>query len=578
MRKLIWILAFLMMIACAAQAEEYYCTQTDDLYYHVNANCGDLTDMYSLSAEDAKNSGKFPCPVCVPDDTEWTADIAAVARGNTIIVRISDDYLQASNVEEAFGHESIASGSISELPARISEYLHGDAYNRFLQESTSGSTSTIARVPEDIIRHSNYDGYLIMNARHIGSAWFMALRPENEIGDTWDMEWVIAGYKIDVQQDTFTIDITARGTRDPYPVSVTEFSDPAAFRMQYDDFRIDIYTDAGADVRANVAVITQFNADADYLNSTALCIGDQVRIPISGYMDGTDGIFCCTLTDAEYAYLENGAAIAVQPVNQLTQAAFGGSPYSVMRKGGSGYGIADASGAFVVPPEYQYIERPSAAEYPTTIPAPFWCMGYDDSLTIIDCYSLDVITHIDLTREFMRTHYINPALYELRDANGLHIMSLTTDEPQFHIAYASDTDTSRYANGVTGVDGRYRCMADGYPTRLVLNDQNGARLITNDGDIVSESYPRITPLIWKIHQGAFLVESWDPSLGLLPDGHDFQRGEVMSVPSNKPSWRCGLMDKSGEIIVPIEYTSVEVTDDLTVIFRGAGDPVSIAYQ
>ena len=52
---------------------------------------------------------------------------------------------------------------------------------------------TIARVPEDIIRHSNYDGYLIMNARHIGSAWFMALRPENEIGDTWDMEWVIAG-------------------------------------------------------------------------------------------------------------------------------------------------------------------------------------------------------------------------------------------------------------------------------------------------------------------------------------------------------------------------------------------------
>ena len=177
MRKLIWILAFLMMFACAAQAEEYYCTQTDDLYYHVNASCGGLTGMMTLSAEDAKNSGKFPCPVCVPDDTEWQADIAAVARGNTIIVRISDDYLEASNVEEAFGHESIASGSISELPARVSEYLHGDAYNRFLQESTSGSTSTIARVPEDIIRHSNYDGYLIMNARHIGSAWFMVLRP-----------------------------------------------------------------------------------------------------------------------------------------------------------------------------------------------------------------------------------------------------------------------------------------------------------------------------------------------------------------------------------------------------------------
>ena len=80
MRKLIWLLALLMMIACAAQAEEYYCTQTDDLYYHVNANCGGLTDMTTLSAEDAKNSGKFPCPVCVPDDNKWQADIAARTR------------------------------------------------------------------------------------------------------------------------------------------------------------------------------------------------------------------------------------------------------------------------------------------------------------------------------------------------------------------------------------------------------------------------------------------------------------------------------------------------------------------
>ena len=50
---------------------------------------------------------------------------------------------------------------------------------------------------------------------------------------------------------------------------------------------------------------------------------------------------------------------------------------------------------------------------------------------------------------------------------------------------------------------------------------------------------------------------------------------VKVTPSRGPTYY--LMDENGEIIVPIEYTSVEVTDDLTVNFSGGGDPVSIAY-
>ena len=568
MRKLIWLLALLMMIACAAQAEEYYCTQTDDLYYHVNASCGDLTDMNSLSAEDAKNSGKFPCPVCVPDDNKWQADIAAVARGNTIILRIADDDLAKPELTGVFGFSFPETAPASEAASFLSEYLHGDDYNRALQEIESGSVDAIVRMPDILpIDADGQDALMIMNRRHIGNAWYYAIRPKDQVGDTWDMYWRINGLKLEMRDDEILLTFEQQTPESTRSLSVSPFSDSAAFSRLYDGCKVEVFADAGADVCANVAVITQFDADPDYMENSTLCIGDQVRVPVNGYMSGADGIFCCILTDAEYACLKNGAKAAVLPPDYMESASFENSPYAAVRKGTGGTGIVDQNGTFVVQPVYDYIQKPDAASFHTTIPLPFFCTDYDGALTVLDGASLSSIVQLSPIHGKIRAEYMNPSAFECYDDHGIRIISLTSGDTLMDIPYADD--------GERLIDGWYRYMADGYPSRLVQKNEYEASLVTLTGETVSESYPNITPLIWKDDRGAFLVAKRGTSNDQSDNRH--LDGDAPTTTDSQNEWLYGLMDENGEIIVPIEYTSVEVTDDLTVNFSGAGDPVSIAY-
>ena len=568
MRKLIWLLALLLMLACAAQAEEYYCTQTDDLYYHVNASCGDLTDMNSLSAEDAKNSGKFPCPVCVPDDNKWQADIAAVARGNTIILRIADDDLAKPELTGVFGFSFPETAPASEAASFLSEYLHGDDYNRALQEIESGSVDAIVRMPDILpIDADGQDALMIMNRRHIGNAWYYAIRPKDQVGDTWDMYWRINGLKLEMRDDEILLTFEQQTPESTRSLSVSPFSDSAAFSRLYDGCKVEVFADAGADVCANVAVITQFDADPDYMENSTLCIGDQVRVPVNGYMSGADGIFCCILTDAEYACLKNGAKAAVLPPDYMESASFENSPYAAVRKGAGGTGIVDQSGTFVVQPVYDYIQKPDAASFHTTIPLPFFCTDYDGALTVLDGASLSSIVQLSPIHGKIRAEYMNPSAFECYDDHGIRIISLTSGDTLMDIPYADD--------GERLIDGWYRYMADGYPSRLVQKNEYEASLVTLTGETVSESYPNITPLIWKDDRGAFLVAKRGTSNDQSDNRH--LDGDAPTTTDSQNEWLYGLMDENGEIIVPIEYTSVEVTDDLTVSFGGADDPVSIAY-
>ena len=569
MRKLIWILAFLLILACAAQAEEYYCTQTDDLYYHVNANCGGLAGMTPLSAEDAKTSGKFPCPVCVPDDTQWQADIAAVARGNTIIVRFADSDLEKPELTGVFGFSSPETAPVSEAVSFLSEYLHGEAYNRVLQEIESGSVDTIVRTPAvlPIDGVGSRDTLVIMNRRHIGNAWYYAIRPRTLFVDTWDMYWRINGLRLVTSGDKIHLTFEQQTLESARTLSVSSFSEPSAFSRLYDGCKVEVFADAGADVRANVAVITQFDADSDYMENSTLCIGDQARISVNGYMSGTDGIFCCILTDAEYAYLKNGANAVVVPPDYMESASFENSPYAAVRKGSGGTGIVDTDGTFVVQPVYDYIQKPDAISFHTTIPVPFFCTDYDGVLTVLDGASLSSIVQLSPIHGKIRAEYMNPSAFECYDDHGIRILSLTTGDTLMDMPYADD--------GERLIDGWYRYMADGYPTRLVQKNEYEASLVTLTGETVSESYPNITPLIWKGDCGAFLVAKRGTSNDQSDNRH--LDGDAPATTDSQSEWLYGLMDENGEIIVPIEYTSVEVTDDLTVSFSGAGNPVSIAY-
>ena len=563
MRKVIWMLALFLILACAAQAEDGYFTQKDDLYYHISANCGGGDAIAPLSAAAAKEFDKYPCPICVPDDTQWQAGIAAVARGNTIIVRMSDRWLEEADLAESFGFSPAEPQPIDDAPALIAEYLHGDAYNQFLKKIRTEDISVSARKPL-ILSTAPDQSLLRMSVRHIGSAWYTAFRPEHAFGDTWDLEWRIEGYTIQAADDQLTIEYAGAAPEDGSTIPVPQFSTPAAFSAQFDGCRIEVYTVTESDIRANVAVVTQFDADTDYLQNSVLCIGDQVRIPINGYADGADGVFCCVLTDAEYAHLAGGAKANVQPPDYMQRAEFDNSPYAAVRRGTGGMGIVDASGAFVLPPEYLRIERCASTDYPSTVPIPFFCTATDGAITILDSQTLDLIVLYAAPDKPSNVKYINPSVFEIQDSRGVHIQSMATGSTLIDVTSGDS------------IDGRYRCMADGYPERLVLRGADGARLITLTGDSVSDAYPRITPLIWKKGRGIFLVEDWDSGNEQIGTHYYFERGKPLRMPDTR--WHCGLMDENGRIITPVVHTSIEVTDDLRILLDGANGTIIAPFE
>ena len=152
-------------------------------------------------------------------------------------------------------------------------------------------------------------------------------------------------------------------------------------------------------------------------------------------------------------------------------------------------------------------------------------------------------------------------------------MSLRTGDMLFEFPLATSESSK---NAIHRVDGWYRCMADGYPERLIAEYANGSRLIDLTGNPVSEVYSRITPLIWKDGRGVFLIDTWDPSeTDQFFVGLQIRCGEALSFLNSEG--RCGLMDENGTIIAPIEYTSIEVTEDLNILLGGADGSTVVLF-
>ncbi len=578
MRRWICTLLSILMLICAAQAETYFGTQKDDLYYHINMRCGGANGMIPITTEDADADGKYPCPICIQDDTEWESDASAVARGNTIVVRISDSWIERHELYGDFHYSFFGFQQKEESPETLSEYLHGDAFNRVLREIQSGETNAVLRAPTVLRTDENRQSVLVMNRRHIGNAWYITFRPEAQIGDHWDMRWRINAFEIDVQsQGHFTFDLVQQSPVASYPLATPQFSESAAFSAEYDGCQIDVFADAGQDVRANVAVITVPNADKDNLTNCALRIGDQVSIPINGYMDSESAIFCCTLTDAEVAHLENGAKAQVKTPSAFERAAYFNDEYRAVRDETDLVGIMNSDGSYVIRPMYdtisQYRMLNSLFEYPATIAIPFFCFRDEEGLTILDGETLDTIAQYAPVNGAINAYYLNPSAFEMRDNRGTRIMSLRTGDLLFKIPQAASESS---ADAIQSVDGWYRCMADGYPERLIAEYADGDRLIDLTGNPASEVYPRITPLIWKDGRGIFLVDTWDPSeTDQFFVGLQIRRGEALSFLNSEG--RCGLMDENGKIIAPIEYTSIEVTKDLNILLGGADGSIVVPF-
>lgn len=302
MRRIALICMLLMLWASGQASTGMYCSAGEDWYYHMAQNCQGENRGYYQDLEALRQQGKYPCPVCVPEDVP--EGIMAVERGGTVVVRIPDDWMKArqNDMKGVFGFGARDANDLQEAHALVARFLHGDAYYRFLFEfGRDGAAEAIAYAPDINYMHENL---LCMNERHIGGAWYVTMRPENAPGSRMDFEMEFIEFSVSMEGSSATA-LYDRFWNDDCSVPIEPLSGSGpVFTGAYDDIRISIFRE----METNIAVIYEYGAAGDLLESIPLYIeGGPDEIPMNGYMAGDHAVYCCVLTDAEAHALSVGA-------------------------------------------------------------------------------------------------------------------------------------------------------------------------------------------------------------------------------------------------------------------------------
>lgn len=547
LKKLLIVL--LLFAAVPALAEDEYWTKKADLYYHAVQLCGGTEDRVPVSAEAAAEFKKVPCPVCVQEEDDGAA-VRGVVRGGTLVVCFSDEWLSKPEVTGVFVGIDVIRRTGAEADAWLAEHLHGDRYAAFLDAyAKNGYAETAARSPVILRR----DGELIMNTRHIGSRWYVTVRPDTAPKKSWEMYWRINEEDVRMRDGTLETAF-ARQTLEEYTDLKLQQAQNAksVFEQSYDTLQLTVYRE----MDANIAVIYEPGANADFLDNVVLTIGGRHITELFGYMDGDMGIYCCVLGDAELDALRGGteAALWRRPLTEDVE--FSEYGYAAVRNGSGGIGIMNREGEFVVPPDYSNAHSISLDSYNVKAVSPFFCYDADGNLSVRRGDTLEIIAHYDVTDRYLMAGYLNPSVFRLNTGQGMLFCSLENGAILFEVPY---DENRNYADSISDVEGVYAYYAEGFPQRLVIEkgaDMDvSALLVDNSGNTVAEGYQRITPLIWKGDTGVFLTERFVPtewrSFGYV------SRDEIYTGGGCGGSWCCGLIDQDGNILADMKYKSVE---------------------
>lgn len=578
-RRGLLALAVLLLPTCAfADVQGDFWTCNEELYYHFNRNCTGVEELVPISETAAQAFDKYACPVCFQSE-DVGEDVQGVVRGGTILVRFSDAWLAQPELTGVFGWSADNEYTGQEADQLLAEYLHGDVYNSFLADyMADGSAEGRARNP--VILET--DGELVMNHRHIGSDWYIIVRPAKKFDNDWEMYWRINGIKLRMEDGSLFTNFDLQTVEEHKKLKLARGgSEGPVFEVENDAMQMAVYRE----LDANIAVIYEKNADKDFLEAAQLRIPGMVRgIEMDGYMDGSRGVYCCTLTDAELALLHNGAQAQIWHKPLLDDAQFMDSLYAEVQRGTGLCGIIDREGNFVVEAKYKSVSRPEPDSFCITTPRPFFCQEKDGGLTVLHGETLDTIVQLEKTGDYIRGEFENPSVFTLSvGGRGKQLRSLTDGSLLLEMLY---DETGNYSGEITNVDGYYRVLADGYPTRLVAWHGDGlqskAWLIDNNGNRISDDYQRITPMVWSRDSGAFLVESfvaenYDAGVFAGEKQNAYAYGMKYDGSAYGEGWRCGLIDQDGNTLVEMKYTAVEVLEDGTIWFT-AEDGNSLIWQ
>ena len=298
-----WLLVLLLLTPCAHAEGDDYFTSRDDLYYHYNANCLGSEGRVPISAEAAVAFDKGVCPVCFPIENDMLQAPQAVSRGGTIMVRFSDAWLNDHELTGVFGFMGQDYTSGAEAHKLLGQYLHGEAYNTFMQ-TLQESGSAIGRANTPVILPDGDSG-IIMSRRHIGSDWYIIVRPAEKFNKKWDMYWRVSSLHLQMQDGTLATEFDLQTVEDHYSLKLTSMNNSrAVYTRENDDLAIEVYEALGG----SIAVIREKHVELKGLENVRLVIGGRDEgIELSGYADGTDFVYCCMLTGAELNLLRGNA-------------------------------------------------------------------------------------------------------------------------------------------------------------------------------------------------------------------------------------------------------------------------------
>lgn len=311
-----WILCALLAALCLcahACAEDGFWTRRLDFYYHANSNCMGESGMVPISEEAALAFSKLACPICVQAADDG-ADVRAVSRGGTIVVRFSDAWLDAQELIGVFGWSTADQYTGKQADRKLGEYLHGDAYNAFLRQcSAAGSAEGRADTPHILAT----DGSLVMSKRHIGSAWYIVLRPKQAFGREWSMYWRVSSHAIQMENGVLSIDFDLQTVEETRSLKLNRMDDSQSiYERSGDDLQMAVYRA----LDGNVAVIWNRGiADAENAE-TLLCIeGAAENIAMNGYTENGAQVYCCMLTDGELQALQRNARAEIIYVEEVDE-------------------------------------------------------------------------------------------------------------------------------------------------------------------------------------------------------------------------------------------------------------------
>ena len=557
-RILLLALALLFCLPAALAESDGYWTTNDDWYYHLSAWCGGADGMVPISLNGAEAFGKYPCPVCVPEEG-GAAEIQVVVRGGTVILRVPDAWMDSLEMDSSSFYIWDEKLSGAEADEALSAQLHGEAYAQFVSGfRQNGSAEAWVRVPG-----VGRVGDIVLSQRHLGGAWCFALLPER-LNNSWNVELDINGRLLQAADGVLNVHYAQEAALTYREVlQLIHAYDAERVFAREGGVEVGVYRAQGM----NIAAIYQRPEDKNRMLGARLYIGGvDTGAKLNGWLNEETelGFYCCVLTDAELHALQEGAEIELHSTPITQGADFGGSPYAVVETD-AGSALIDREGGYVIEPGRYSISRPNRRYYPTTAVFPVFCSDGKGNTAVLNGETLDPI--VKLSDEYYFSEYVNPAVMLAVRNDVNQWLSLEDGSVLFELTESWNV-----------VVGQYAVLTDASPERMVCKtdaERPNARswLIDNRGQRVSDAeYQELTPLIWWQGKGVFLVESFDPDAYPQEWTDDMQisftlehlYSEESSGPYAGtrcgPSWRCGLIDQDGNGITEVKYTSIEALD------------------